>query len=307
MTSASTITCTITNTRQTGTLTISKVLSPALDPGKFNLLIDGSSPNAGSNNVGNGGTTGRPRSTPAAIPSARSPGTAPARATTPAHWAAATAPAAAASGLLGQRDQLARGHLHHHQHPPDRHAHDHQGPEPASDPGLFNLQIDGSSPNAGSQNVGNGGTTGPTSVNTGSHTFGEVAHSGTSLGDYTSSWSCSDGTSGSGTGSSVSVTSSPAVTCTITNTRKTGTLTISKVLSPASDPGRFDLQIDGSSPNAGSQNVGNGGTTGPTSVNTGSHTFGEVAHSGTSLGDYTSSWSCSDGTSSGGARAPRSA
>ena len=115
---------------------------------------------------------------------------------------------------------------------------------PASDPGRFNLLIDGSSPNAGSNNVGNGGTTGPTSVNTGSHTFGEVAHSGTSLGDYTSSWSCSDGTSGSGTGSSVSVTSSPAVTCTITNTRKTGTLTISGP-EPASDPGRFNLQIDG--------------------------------------------------------------
>ena len=92
----------------------------------------------------------------------------------------------------------------------------------------------------------------------------------------------------------------PAVTCTITNTRQTGTLTITKVLSPTTDPGLFNLLIDGSSPNAGSNNVGDGGTTGAITLTTGSHTFGEVAHSGTSLADYTSHWSCSDGTSGSG-------
>ena len=50
-----------------------------------------------------------------------------------------------------------------------------------------------------------------------------------------------------------------------------GTLTVNKVLVPAADAGRFNLQIDGTSPNAGSDNVGDGGTTGAVIVNAGSH------------------------------------
>ena len=48
--------CTITNIRKP-TLTVNKVLVPALDPGLFNLQIDGSTAGTGAN-VGNGGTTG---------------------------------------------------------------------------------------------------------------------------------------------------------------------------------------------------------------------------------------------------------
>ena len=50
-------TCTITNDDISPTLTVNKVLVPADDGGKFNLLIDGAAAGTGAN-VGNGGTTG---------------------------------------------------------------------------------------------------------------------------------------------------------------------------------------------------------------------------------------------------------
>ena len=56
-----TVTCTFTNTRQTGKLEVKKSLSPSNDPGKFNLFIKGStgaSTVASALNVGDTGTTG---------------------------------------------------------------------------------------------------------------------------------------------------------------------------------------------------------------------------------------------------------
>ena len=47
--------CYVTNTRDTGTIKVTKKLVPATDGGKFNLLIDGQ---AKATNVGDGGTTG---------------------------------------------------------------------------------------------------------------------------------------------------------------------------------------------------------------------------------------------------------
>lgn len=78
--------------------------------------------------------------------------------------------------------------------------------------------------------------------------------------------------------------------CTFTNTRKTGTLRVGKVLAPTSDPGKFDLQIDGMTRLA---NAGHGqGIT--ITVETGNHDVGEVAGTGTSLSDYTSQIECVD-------------
>src|SRR5207247_8405553 len=56
-------------------------------------------------------------------------------------------------------------------------------------------------------------------------------------------------------------------TCTITNTRH-ATLTVNKVLSPAGDTGKFNLQID-SVTKAAAGGVGNGGTTGAIVVTAG--------------------------------------
>jgi hypothetical protein len=168
--------------------------------------------------------------------------------------------------------------------------------QPASDPGRFNLQIDGSSPNAASENVGDGGTTGEVAVSTGDHTVRETAGTSTDLADYQKSIVCKaeDGagsivaqTRGDDEGPlTVNIPAGSDIVCTITNTRKTGTIEVIKKLEPASDPGRFHLQIDGSTKKTDAQN---GGTTSPVTVNTGTnHSVSEAAGTNTSLSDYTS-------------------
>lgn len=84
---------------------------------------------------------------------------------------------------------------------------------PVDDPGKFNLTIDGV---VNVSNVGDGGTTGAVSVNTGSHLVGETAGTGTDLADYDRTISCTNGT-----GSTATVVAGQNTTCTITNTRKT--------------------------------------------------------------------------------------
>ena len=74
-------------------------------------------------------------------------------------------------------------------------------------------------------------------------------------------------------------------TCTVTNDDIAPTLTVNKVVDPATDTGTFNLQIDGSTAGTGAA-VGDGGTTGAVPVNAGSHTVGETAAGGTSLSDY---------------------
>ena len=77
------------------------------------------------------------------------------------------------------------------------------------------------------------------------------------------------------------------VDCTFTNQRKTGTITVKKALVPATDTGKFDLQVDGK--NVATQ-VGNNGY-GSTTVASGTHTVGEA---GANLAAYSSSTSCKD-------------
>jgi hypothetical protein len=63
----------------------------------------------------------------------------------------------------------------------------------------------------------------------------------------------------------------------------TATVTVNTAVVPASDPGRFNLQIDGVTKAA---DVGDGGTTGAQIVFPGTHTVGETAGTGTSLSEY---------------------
>jgi hypothetical protein len=166
---------------------------------------------------------------------------------------------------------------------------------PATDSGKFNLLIDGV---AKATNVGDGGTTGTQTVNTGAHTVGESAGTGTSLSNYDATTSCVDkahgGTDNDGT---LQVDAGDAWECVITNTRKTtpppptGTIKVTKHLLPATDGGKFNLLIDGV---AKATNVGDGGTTGTQTVSLGSHSVGESAGTGTSLLDYDQSLACVD-------------
>ena len=80
-----------------------------------------------------------------------------------------------------------------------------------------------------------------------------------------------------------------SATCTITNERQTGNLTVIKDLAPSDDDGRFDLRIDGS---VRANGVGDGGTTGAISLPTGNHTVGETGDGETSLANYASSIEC---------------
>lgn len=54
------VVCTFTNTRDTGYITVNKVVAPSNDTGLFNLQVDGATAGTGAN-VGNGGTTGQVR------------------------------------------------------------------------------------------------------------------------------------------------------------------------------------------------------------------------------------------------------
>jgi hypothetical protein len=62
------------------------------------------------------------------------------------------------------------------------------------------------------------------------------------------------------------------------------TLTVTKILDPPEDPGKFILQIDGVDK---SGPVGDGQTTGPVLLMPGIHSVSEIAASGTILDDYT--------------------
>jgi hypothetical protein len=103
----------------------------------------------------------------------------------------------------------------------------------------------------------------------------------------------------------LSVTLSPGETviCTFVNTRDTGTITVRKVVNPTTDPGLFNLRIDGQTAGTGA-NVGHGGGTGTIVVPTGTHSVSETAGTNTSLANYSSSFECSNnldgsGTSTG--------
>lgn len=108
---------------------------------------------------------------------------------------------------------------------------------------------------------------------------------------YTASWWTCNG--GQASGNTVLLSLGETVTCTITNTKDTGTLKIVKQLNPTSDGGRFELKIDGSKYK---DNAGNNSSTAIIDVNAGNHTVSETAESGSNLSDYESSISCTDGT-----------
>ena len=92
---------------------------------------------------------------------------------------------------------------------------------PTTDPGLFNLQIDGT---IYVPDVGNGGSTGARTLTVGQHSVGETAGTGTSLSDYNTIYSpnCPGGL--------ITLAAGDDETCTITNTRKTGNVVIDKIV-----------------------------------------------------------------------------
>jgi hypothetical protein len=91
---------------------------------------------------------------------------------------------------------------------------------PSNDPGTFDLSVDGDTVVSGGD-----GATATVSVPAGSgHS---VAEAGATLGDYVSSVTCTDGSSGTTSASGITVTAGEMTVCTFTNTRK-ATVTVTK-------------------------------------------------------------------------------
>jgi hypothetical protein len=271
--------CTFYNQRDTGTIIVKKALVPSTDTGKFDLQVDGTTV---ATQVGNGGYGSKTVLTGTHTVGETGAYLSNYTSSTSCKNAAGSAVAVSATGAVNVGDGdtitctitntrktgtiIVKKQL-----------------IPASDAGTFDLQVDGA--NVATQ-VGDGGY-GSKTVPTGTHTVGEA---GANLADYTSSTSCKNAagyTVDVSAAGAVNVTSGDTITCTITNTRKTGTIVVKKALAPATDTGRFDLLVDGDTV---ATQVGDGGT-GSKTVPTGDHTVGEA---GANLGDYTSSTSCLD-------------
>src|SRR5439155_16665821 len=134
--------------------------------------------------------------------------------------------------------------------------------------------------------------TGNVVVTTGvAHTVSEALATGTSLSNYdvVIGGNCAaDGT--------VTLQAGDSKLCTITNTRKSHKVTLTKVLLPSGDSGRFDLTAAGTTV----QNQGDGGSAQNTSVAVGTAnvTVGEIANvaNGANLTNYTSALTCTGAT-----------
>ena len=88
----------------------------------------------------------------------------------------------------------------------------------------------------------------------------------------------------------VDVAAGARIVCTITNDRRTGRIRVVKDIVPVDgqlgDPGKFDLQVDGSTVRS---DAGDGDGSAFVTKPTGSHSVGELGGTGTSLADYDAS------------------
>jgi hypothetical protein len=141
-------------------------------------------------------------------------------------------------------------------------------------------------------------------VPAGQVTVAEAAHTGTTLADYTATWSCTDTTpnpdvttTGTGSTRTFTVEDDHVYECTFTNTRKQGELELKKQTSPASDTGSFVFKLDGTAVDrtAGDAEFGHGEskvlTLATTSAST-DHAVSEHDGAASGLVNYLSSYSC---------------
>jgi hypothetical protein len=135
--------------------------------------------------------------------------------------------------------------------------------------GSFTMFVDGDSPSPASFPGSETGTV--VTLNAGSFSVRESSVSG--YAQY------------SAVGCSGTLAPGESRTCTITNRDIAARLVVNKVCNPASDTGKFNLQIDSITRRT---DAACGGTTGVVYVNAGTHSVGETAGTGTTLSDYIS-------------------
>jgi uncharacterized repeat protein (TIGR01451 family)/LPXTG-motif cell wall-anchored protein len=107
---------------------------------------------------------------------------------------------------------------------------------PSNDPGVFNLTINGTTY---ASNVGHNGTTGAQSVEPDTYTVGETAGTNTSLSNYTTTYGGDCNAQGQ-----VTVGVAENKSCTITNTRKGGSITfVKEVLGGDAEPTDWEFDV----------------------------------------------------------------
>jgi len=196
------------------TLTVNKVLVPSDDPGKFNLQIDGITKGT---DQGNGGTTGAQTVSVGAHTVGEIAGTG----TNLSNYTTVIGGDCASDGSItlavgDQKTCTITNTLKGTTLTVNKVL------SPTDDPGKFDLQIDSVTK---ATNQGNGGTTGAITVSAGAHTVGEVAGTGTNLTGYTTVINGDCASNGN-----ITLATGDHKTCTITNTRKGGTITVHKVV-----------------------------------------------------------------------------
>jgi hypothetical protein len=279
------VSCTVTNTRKANTVTLQKVCVPGEDGGTFVLGINGSTATtdcSGSHSLAvTGGTT-------VTLSEAAGTGT-----SLDSYTTEFSCPAGVILSGTGYQRTFTM---------PDgpvtctvtntRKANTvtlQKACVPSGDLGKFVLGINGNT----SADKSCGGShslavTGGTTV-----TLSEAAGTGTSLDNYTTEFSCPAGVILSGTGYQRTFTMpDQSVTCTVTNTRKSYPVTLTKACMPGDDGGLFVLGINGNTAEKGCGLSHTLNVTGGTTV-----TLSEAAGTGTNLTDYATSFACVDTSS----------
>jgi hypothetical protein len=272
--------------RPSVTIAVSKQLSPASDPGRFDLRVGQTVVKPAAGNGGSGSAQFLPgiyRVTESAVAG-----------TTLSDYAVSIActlngnagPSASGTQLdvtVSEGDQVACTitNKRRAQVALSKHL------IPSSDPGRFDLAVGGTVVKVSAGD----GDSGSIQVAAGTYRLSEVAAIGTNLANYASSIACtrngSPGPSGSGPSLNVSLGWGDVLACTVTN-QPGATITLTKSLAPSSDSGRFDLKVAGTVVKAA---AGNGGS-GSLGVLAGTYRLAESAVAGTSLSDYATSIAC---------------
>ncbi len=294
-----TVTCTFANSRDKGTLEVRKQLSPTTDSGLFNLFIkQGATTIDSASDQTHNGTTGSNSVDTGTYQVSETAGTG-----TNLNDYSASLSCVDQNGAVtstGGNVTVAKGRNVVCTFTNTRKAGSielRKQLSPTNDPGKFDLFVkQGATTIDSATDQGHNGTTGPTSVSTGTYQVSEAGGTGTTLNDYSASLSCVDQNGAvTSTGGNVTVADGRNVVCTFTNTRKTGSLEVRKQLSPTNDPGVFNLFIkQGATTIDSASDQTHNGTTGSNSVATGTYQVSETAGTGTTLGDYTPSLSCVD-------------
>ena len=171
---------------------------------------------------------------------------------------------------------------------------------PTSDPGKFNLKLNGSTV---ATDVGNGGTSYPRAVPPTStmNYASEAAGTGTTLADYKSSYVCTKGAetvaSGNGTATPHTLAAEPGknIVCTFTNQRKAN-VELRKDTAPSADGSLWSFHItDGDTityREPTDQTVPF--ASGPVNVDPTNVQMGEFGGTGTAMADYQTSVVCTD-------------